>query len=68
MLWLLNICWLESFQQQSSGGDSMEPGMCNEINIHPSCRTNEEETLKGTILVRARDTVKISDSRNMYAF
>ncbi|XP_074337937.1 protein ROS1A-like [Apium graveolens] len=49
--YLLAVWPTESFQQQSSGGDSMEPGMCNVINIHPSCRTNVEETVKGTILI-----------------
>lgn len=57
----------ESFQQHSSGGDSMEPRLCNEINIHSSCRTNEGETIKGTILVRAIESIKTSDSKYMYA-
>lgn len=44
-----------SFQQHNSGGDSSEPE-----------RRNEGETIKGTILVSARESVSKSDSRNMY--
>lgn len=65
------MCWLgiisKSFQQHSSGGDALEPGMCNETNIHPSCRTNEEETIKGSILLRPRKRVKTSDFSYVYA-
>ncbi|KAK1371909.1 putative transcriptional activator DEMETER-like [Heracleum sosnowskyi] len=52
---------LKAFQQQStdsSGGDSLESGKCNETNIHPSCRTDDEEIIKGTILIPCRTATR----------
>lgn len=67
-MYILTLRWLwdiyplavisEPFQHQSSGGCSQESAMNNEIAIYPSTRTNQGETIKGTILVRAVKSVQ----------
>ncbi|KAL6500619.1 hypothetical protein OROHE_025416 [Orobanche hederae] len=42
------------FQHHSSGNCSHESGINDEIAIHPSTRTNQGETIKGTILIPCR--------------
>lgn len=67
--WLWDISSLDvtlksSQHHSSSGGSSREPhepGMTNEIAIYPSIRSNEGQTIKGTILVRAVESVTLRE-------
>ncbi|XP_074372599.1 DNA glycosylase/AP lyase ROS1-like isoform X1 [Apium graveolens] len=44
----------EPFQHHNSSSCSQELGMNNEVAIYPSTRTNQGETIKGTILIPCR--------------
>ncbi|WOG96818.1 hypothetical protein DCAR_0416155 [Daucus carota subsp. sativus] len=57
-IWTTTDVTLKSSQHHSSSGGSSrephEPGMTNEIAIYPSIRSNEGQTIKGTILIPCR--------------